>query len=49
MGAKKNKAKIEAALEARKAAHKGPGGKVPGSMNRKKTGYGKVSGNWRDK
>lgn len=31
--------KIAAALEIRKANHKGPGGKVPGSMNKKKTGY----------
>jgi hypothetical protein len=43
MGSKKNNMKIDAALEARKAAHKGPGGKVPGSRNRKKTGYAKVS------
>jgi hypothetical protein len=31
--------KIQKALEIRKANHKGPGGKVPGSMNKKKTGY----------
>jgi hypothetical protein len=43
MGSKKNNLKIDAALEARKAAHKGPGGKVPGSRNKKKTGYQKVS------
>lgn len=42
MGARKNKMKIEAALEARRAGHKGPGGKLPGSMNRKKTGYRKI-------
>ena len=47
MGSKKNLKKIEAALEKRKAAHKGPGGKVPGSMNRKKTGYTRLGGNWR--
>ena len=33
--------KILASLEARKRNHKGPGGKVPGSMNKKKTGYGR--------
>ena len=42
MGSKKNLEKIKKALEIRKAKHKGPGGKVPGSMNRKKTGYAKV-------
>ena len=42
MGSKKNLEKIKAALEIRKAKHKGPGGKVPGSMNKKKTGYAKV-------
>lgn len=31
--------KIAKSLEIRKANHKGPGGKVPGSMNKKKTGY----------
>ena len=39
---RKNQEKIKAALEIRKAKHKGPGGKVPGSMNKKKTGYAKV-------
>ena len=47
MGAKKNQAKIKAALEIRKAAHKGPGGKIPGSMNRKKTGYANPGSNWK--
>lgn len=31
--------KIAKSLEVRQKTHKGPGGKVPGSMNRKKTGY----------
>ena len=31
--------KIQKALEIRKSGHKGPGGKIPGSMNKKKTGY----------
>ena len=35
MGAKKNQLKIDAALAARQAAHKGPGGKLPGSRNKK--------------
>lgn len=35
--------KIKAALAIRQAKHKGPGGKPPGSMNKKKTGYAKVS------
>lgn len=39
----KNHEKIKKALEIRQKAHKGPGGKVPGSMNKKKTGYTKVS------
>ena len=43
MGAKKNNMKIDAALAARQAAHKGPGGKLPGSRNKKKTGYVKVA------
>jgi len=43
MGAKKNQLKIDAALAARQAAHKGPGGKLPGSRNKKKTGYQKVA------
>jgi hypothetical protein len=34
--------KIEAALKIRQANHKGPGGKLPGSMNKKKTGYSKA-------
>lgn len=42
MGSKKNNMKIDAALAARQAAHKGPGGKLPGSRNRKKTGYVKL-------
>ena len=37
----KNIAQIAKALEIRKANHKGPGGKIPGSMNKKKTGYAK--------
>lgn len=37
--------KIAASLEIRKAKHKGPGGKVPGSMNRKKTGYSGIKAN----
>ena len=36
--------KVLAALEIRKAKHKGPGGKIPGSMNKKKTGYAKITG-----
>lgn len=47
MGAKKNQEKIKAALEIRKATHKDKGGKVPGSMNKKKTGYAKLGSNWR--
>lgn len=43
MGSKKNQMKIDAALAARQAAHKGPGGKLPGSRNRKKTGYVKIA------
>jgi hypothetical protein len=39
----KNTEKIKKALEVRKANHKGPGGKIPGSMNKKKTGYAKVN------
>jgi hypothetical protein len=35
--------KIKKALEIRQKTHKGPGGKLPGSMNKKKTGYAKVS------
>ena len=35
----KHHEKIAASLEIRKRNHKGPGGKVPGSMNKKKTGY----------
>jgi hypothetical protein len=31
--------KVAKALAIRQANHKGPGGKVPGSMNKKKTGY----------
>mgnify|MGYP003353006136 FL=1 len=34
--------KILAGLEMRRRNHKGPGGKVPGSMNKKKTGYGRA-------
>ena len=38
--------KIAAALEVRKANHKsGQGGKVPGSMNKKKTGYRSIKSN----
>jgi hypothetical protein len=37
--------KIAKALEIRKANHKGPGGKIPGSMNKKKTGYRGVKTN----
>lgn len=37
--------KIAKSLEIRKANHKGPGGKVPGSMNRKKTGYNRQRAN----
>jgi hypothetical protein len=36
-----NTDKIKKALEIRIKNHKGPGGKVPGSMNKKKTGYAK--------
>jgi len=43
MGAKKNHRKIDAGLAARQAGHKGPGGKLPGSRNKKKTGYQKVA------
>ena len=32
---------IKKALEIRQKNHKGPGGKLPGSMNKKKTGYAK--------
>jgi hypothetical protein len=39
----KNTEKIKKALEIRQKTHKGPGGKLPGSMNKKKTGYAKVS------
>ena len=43
MGAKKNRMKIEAALEKRIASMpKGTGFKKPGSLNRKKTGYTKI-------
>jgi hypothetical protein len=35
--------KIQASLEVRRANHKtGQGGKVPGSMNKKKTGYSSI-------
>lgn len=37
--------KIAKALEARRSNHKGPGGKVPGSMNKKKTGYNRNRAN----
>lgn len=37
--------KIAASLEIRKKNHKGPGGKVPGSMNKKKTGYSGIKAN----
>ena len=37
--------KIAKSLEIRKAHHKGPGGKVPGSMTKKKTGYNRVKAN----
>jgi hypothetical protein len=44
MGAKKNQAKIKAALEIRIAnMPKGSGYKKPGSMNKKKTGYAKIA------
>jgi hypothetical protein len=43
MGAKKNHAKIKAALESRIAATPNlPGFKKPGSLNRKKTGYARL-------
>jgi hypothetical protein len=38
-----NTEKIKAALAIRQKNHKGPGGKLPGSMNKKKTGYAKPS------
>ena len=41
----KHRDKIAASLEIRKANHKGPGGKVPGSMNKKKTGYRGIKAN----
>ena len=34
--------KIAASLGIRRRNHKGPGGKAPGSMNKKKTGYNRV-------
>jgi hypothetical protein len=37
--------KIAKSLEIRKNSHKGPGGKVPGSMNKKKTGYNRQKAN----
>ena len=37
--------KITISLEIRKNNYKGPGGKVPGSMNKKKTGYNRVKAN----
>ena len=37
--------KIAKSLEIRRSNHKGPGGKVPGSMNEKKTGYNRVKAN----
>lgn len=38
--------KVLASLEIRKANHKtGQGGKVPGSMNKKKTGYSGIKSN----
>ena len=43
MGSKKNQMKIDAALAARQAAHKGPGGKLPGSRSRKIAGYVKIA------
>ena len=43
MGAKKNQLKITAGLAARQEGYRGPGGKLPGSRNKKKTGYQKVS------
>lgn len=41
----KHHKKIAKSLEIRKANHKGPGGKVPGSMNKKKTGYNRQKAN----
>ena len=41
----KHHEKIAKSLEIRKANHKGPGGKVPGSMNKKKTGYNRQRAN----
>jgi len=43
MGAKKNQMKIDAALAVRQAGYKGKGGKLPGSRNKKKTGYVKIA------
>jgi hypothetical protein len=44
MGSKKNQEKIKRALEIRIAnMPKGSGFKKPGSMNKKKTGYAKIS------
>lgn len=37
--------KIQASLEVRRANHKDKGGKVPGSMNKKKTGYSSIKSN----
>ena len=44
MGSKKNQEKLKRALEIRIAnMPKGSGFKKPGSMNKKKTGYAKIS------
>lgn len=42
MGSKRNQEKIKKALELRQQNHKVPGGKMPGSLNKKKTGYAKI-------
>ena len=42
MGSKRNLEKIKKALQIRQESHKVPGGKKPGSMNKKKTGYAKI-------
>jgi hypothetical protein len=41
----KHHEKIAKSLAIRQANHKGPGGKVPGSMNKKKTGYNRNKAN----
>ena len=39
---KRNLEKIQKALQIRQDSHKVPGGKKPGFMNKKKTGYAKI-------